>query len=86
MKNSEVIQHLLRQISDGDEHAFEKFFHIYFSRVFKFTRYFIADETICKEIVSDVFFNLWQSRNVLSNIQDIEGYLFIASKNRANKK
>jgi RNA polymerase sigma-70 factor (ECF subfamily) len=37
----------------------------------------------CEEIVSDVFFNIWQNRQQLPFINDLDAYLYKAAKNKA---
>lgn len=85
MKNSSIILSLLVDIAEGDTGAFSRFYDLFYPSIYKFSRYFTKSEELCKEIVSDVFYNLWQSRKNLKHIDNIENYIFIVTKNQAIK-
>ncbi len=40
-------------------------------------------EELSKDVVSEVFLNLWKNRHKFSQIREIESYLFIAVKNQS---
>lgn len=83
MEKLEITKNLLYEISDGDFNAFSKFYNIYFHKVNNFTKYFIKSNEICEEIISDVFLTIWNLRNNISNIENIEAFLFTITKNKS---
>ncbi|HEY8916202.1 MAG TPA: sigma-70 family RNA polymerase sigma factor [Chitinophaga sp.] len=76
-------QELLKKVSAGDEAAFTVLFNLYYpllsTHVFRITRSLPETE----EIVQDVFFKIWMTRESLGNITAFRPYLWVMAKNRA---
>lgn len=76
-------QVLLKKVSAGDEAAFTVLFNLYYpllsTHVFRITRSLPETE----EIVQDVFFKIWMTRESLGNIAAFRPYLWVMAKNRA---
>lgn len=85
MVHSDIIISLLKHISEGDSDAFSRFYDIYYPRVYKFSRYFIKSEEFCQKIVSDLFYNLWDRRKTLLEIENIDAYIYVSIKNLSIK-
>ena len=81
MKNQH--NELLCLVAEGDESAFEKLYHIYYDRLFRFAIHMVKNEACCEEIVSDVLLNIWQIRVKLPSIADMDAYLFKSVKNKS---
>ncbi|MBV6643134.1 MAG: RNA polymerase sigma-70 factor [Cyclobacteriaceae bacterium] len=62
---------------------FDQVYREHFGRLYAFASSLIKCEEIAKDVISDVFVNLWNTRIDFSKIRDIEAYLFIAVKNQA---
>ncbi|XOV93460.1 MAG: RNA polymerase sigma factor [Bacteroidota bacterium] len=65
---------------EGD---FEDVYKEHFQSLFVYARKLTNSSELAKDVVSDVFFNLWKSNPDFSQIKEIKSYLFIAVKNRA---
>jgi len=65
--------------------AFNTFYELYYDQVFRFAYYFLKDTEACREIVVEVFFSVWQSREKITRIENMETYLFIATRNEATR-
>lgn len=76
---------LLRLVSSDTRGSFERFYHLYYAQVFRFAYYFLRDAEACREVVTDVFFAVWQSRRRLKEIANIETYLYIVVRNEVNR-
>jgi RNA polymerase sigma-70 factor (ECF subfamily) len=76
---------LLHLISKDNRGSFDLFYNLYYDQVFRFAFYFLKDREACREVVSDVFFAVWQSRKKLVDIVNIETYLYVAARNEANR-
>lgn len=76
-------QLLLRQVAEGDEAAFTVLFNRYYpllsTHIFRITR--SVPET--EEIIQDVFFKIWMTRESLLGITAFKPYLWVIAKNRA---
>lgn len=85
MKSNEIVKDLISRIAQDDSLAFAKFYDLYYSKIFKFSGYFSTCGQTTKEIVSDVFYNLWLNRKNLANLENMDGYLYTAVKNQSLK-
>jgi RNA polymerase sigma-70 factor (ECF subfamily) len=72
---------LLQKIQNGDENGFKEFYHLQFFRLYQFAYSFVHSKETSEEIVNDVFLSLWQKRNTLSAINNIQVYLYVSVKN-----
>ncbi|NDV46665.1 RNA polymerase sigma-70 factor [Paludibacter sp. 221] len=77
------VDEILNLLSVGDRAAFNRFYDLYYDQVFHFALYFLREKEACKEIVSDVFLSIWQSRAKLPEIKNIETWLYVLTKNRS---
>ena len=74
---------LLNSISADDREAFNLFYNLYYDQVFRFSFFFLKDKDACREVISDVFFGIWQSRKRLMDINNLEAWIYIITKNEA---
>ncbi len=72
---------VIKQISNGDELAFEQLFSVFYSRLMHFAISFVKSNDLADEIVMDVFMKLWNGRKRIECVKNIETYLFIAVRN-----
>ncbi|MFV0536184.1 MAG: RNA polymerase sigma factor [Dysgonomonas sp.] len=82
MEKSEA-EALLTRIAEDDSNAFRLFYDIFYPQVYKFASYYIKTPILREEIVSDVFFSIWQNRKKNTKIKDIKAYIYIVTKNKA---
>jgi len=68
---------------DDDIKAFELLFHTLNTRLIKFCIFYIRQKEAAEEIVSDVFIKCWESRKNLTEVANLETYLFVAVKNQS---
>lgn len=65
------------------EGAFEEVYVEYFKPLYLYARTITKSEDLAKDVVSDVFFNLWKSQSDFSKIKELKAYLFVSVKNHA---
>ena len=73
---------LNRICNDDDQIAFRQLFDLFYPRLLHFSYSFIRSSVLAEEIVLDVFSTIWQKRAMLNEVNDIENYLYTATKNR----
>lgn len=73
---------LLMLIAEGDHRAFEGIYDRYFDLVFLQAYNKLRDEQQAKDIVQEVFANLWLRRDACGSIKNVAGYLVTSVKNR----
>jgi len=65
----------------NDELAFESIYRQYFIRLFRFCYAIVHEKGPAEEIANDVFLNIWKKRDSLTEIDNLEVYLYISAKN-----
>ncbi len=84
MEHSINIQILLEQIAVlNDKVAFEQLFYAYYKKLLRFANAIVKDKQTAEEVVSDVFVNIWENRSKLLEIENLNNYLYVATKNIA---
>lgn len=78
-------EELLHLVIADNKRVFDMFFHLYYQQVFRFAYYQLKDTDACREVVSNVFYSVWKSRKSLSEIKTIEAYLYVVTKNEAQR-
>lgn len=81
MTESEV-RKLLREMKETDSQtAFRNFYNMTYDRLFRIAYYYVKKEEWSQEIVLDIFLKLWQQRETLMEVRNVEDYCFILTKN-----
>lgn len=73
---------LIRKIMDGSEIAFRLLFDKYYNSLIKFCFYRIRNLDISKDLVQEIFTNLWIARNHLDPEKSIKAYLYKSLTNQ----
>lgn len=74
---------LFKEVSEGNEQAFQLVFKRYYQRMFSFAGTVVKSPHLAEEIVQEVFIRLWEQRERLAGIKNPENYFFIVIRNRA---
>ena len=64
-------------------HEFEKLFREFFAPLMAFSRRILADEDDAREVVHQVFINLWEKRDEIDLSTSMKSYLFTSVNNRS---
>lgn len=72
---------LFEAVKQNDLKAFNVLYDRYWARMYKKAFYYLNDESICVDILNDIFLNIWRKRDVL-NIVTFENYLTAATRYR----
>ena len=83
MSESEIRKLLGKLTSRNTETIFRQFYHLCYDRFFRIAYYYTHNEVWSQEIVLDAFMKLWEKRDSLTRILNIEDYCFILVKNTA---
>jgi len=74
---------ILRAVSGGNEAAFKTLFHHWQPFLSNHIYRITESDVITEEIVQDVFLKIWQTREVMEQIENFKAYLLVISKNHA---
>lgn len=78
------MQQLLQKIQyHNDQEAFKQLYKLLFFRLYQFAYSYLSTKESAEEVVNDVFLRLWQKRNTVNTITNINVYLYVAVKNAA---
>ena len=75
-------QEYVLQLKLGNEIAFQKIMEYWYSRLFNFAKGYLNDEENVKEVIQDVFIQLWDHRIRLADNTSLNAYLFTLTRNR----
>lgn len=76
-------KNLIYKVIKGDKAAFRQLFDLYYQQLFHYAFYFLSSKEVAEEVVSDVFYMIWNRKESLHAIENIESYLYISVKNQA---
>jgi RNA polymerase sigma-70 factor (ECF subfamily) len=65
-----------------DKRAFEQLFRSFFPSLVLFAQKYLPDQDTAKEIVHNVFLNLWEKRQQVDTSSSLKSYLFTSVHNR----
>ncbi|WP_343703461.1 RNA polymerase sigma-70 factor [Chitinophaga sp.] len=73
----------MSQIAEGNERAFRQLYDLYWAKLYNYLIRIIKSPEITEEIVIDIFLKLWTGRELLHNIQHLDGFLRKVAYNKA---
>lgn len=74
----ELLQKIQRY---ADQQAFKQLYQQLFFRLYQFAYSFIRSKESAEEVVNDVFMGLWQKKDSLDQIRNIQVFLYVAVRN-----
>jgi len=78
-----LIGQLQQQIGNDCPKAFKDLYALFFPRLFNFAVLYVHKKEIAEEIVNDVMVKIWNKRQTITDIQNLETYLFVAVRNHS---
>jgi RNA polymerase sigma-70 factor (ECF subfamily) len=75
-------KHIVKGIKQGDKKVFGKLFDVYYQRLYLYARGYVENADAAKDIVQDLFINMWEKRKNLFINSSLSSYLFRAIHNR----
>lgn len=76
-------KHLVEQIREGDEDAFEELFFEYFYDLCSYALQMTKSNEIAEDIVQEVYYKIWKRRRSWELNSSLKAYLFQAVRNEA---
>lgn len=62
--------------------SFSEIYHIYFPKLVRFSREYVISIEDAENIVQDIFLYLWEHRDILNSLTNLNAFLFTLTKNR----
>lgn len=83
---------LLKQLADGDQKAFDTLFRKYYKYLVSIAYAYVKEENVAKDMVQDVYLDLWNRRTSININQSIKYFLrravintCLAAKRKTNR-
>jgi len=76
-------EELLRQLAEGSEAAFTAIFYRYRGRLYHYIFTITTSREMAEDTVHDVFLKIWNNREKLADINNMNAYLFRVCHNQA---
>lgn len=73
---------LVKRIHEGDREAFKTLFETYYTSLCTFANSFLNDIDTSEDLVQDLFFHLWETKELIPPDASIRPYLFKSVQNR----
>jgi RNA polymerase sigma-70 factor (family 1) len=73
---------LLLHLQLGDSTAYTEIYERYYYLMFVFAYKKLRDEDLAKDIIQELFTNLWEKKESLSSVKNLASYLFTAVRNK----
>ncbi len=80
-RENELNTELIKLIKKGDEKAFRIVFNSYFPRLLAFSKEYVNDGEVAKNLVQESFLRLWEKRQTLKNGSNLKAFLFQILRN-----
>ena len=81
--DTQDIEAVVQNIASDCEKSFTKFHEAFAPKMYRVALYYTGCTEMAKEVVDDVFIKVWQKRERLPEINNMENYLFISTKNQS---
>lgn len=74
---------LLGRTAQGDQAAFKIIYEAYQSQVLTFANKYLKSRQRSEEVMQEVFLRLWNLKDKLNDINDLENYILTVTRNKA---
>lgn len=87
-----IIAHLIKEVAKGNKTAFEELYELTYSHTYRFVSYFMDHSSDCEDVISEVYYNIWNNRSCLASVKNAKSYMYsiaryeVYKQLRVNKK
>ncbi len=74
---------LLQELAHGNEKAMRQLFATYRDRLFFYVTRITKSEQVAEELVMDVFIKIWTGKERMTEVQNIDAFLFRIARNKS---
>ena len=76
---------IIKRFKEGDVEAFDAIYHKYSKKMLLFSQGLVKDQDISKDLVQEVFINLWEKRGQVDPNLNFDNYIFTIAYNSIRK-
>lgn len=81
--DADILKQLQNGLAAGDQRSFEHLYRLFFARLLNFSLLFVHKKEIAEETVNDVMMKVWNKRENITEVKNLETYLFVAVRNQS---
>lgn len=85
MKEAMDDHQMIRDLANGDSTAFDKFYALYCDKVYSFSFRYLQNRGDAESVVQEVFIKVWNSREKLKDIENLNAWIFTVTFNEIRK-
>ncbi|MBC7687275.1 MAG: RNA polymerase sigma-70 factor [Aquabacterium sp.] len=78
-----ILQQLQALICQSNQRAFEDLYRLFFPRLYNFAMLYVHSKEAAEEIVNDIMVKIWERRDNICTIENLETYLFVSVRNHS---
>jgi RNA polymerase sigma-70 factor (family 1) len=76
---------IIKRFKEGDAEAFDAIYRNYSKKMFHFALGLVKDQDTSKDLVQEVFVNLWEKRDQVDPVLNFDNYVFTITYNSIRK-
>lgn len=77
-----IYKRAMKNFSSTEQQSFANIYSLYFPKLVRFSREYVVSSEDAENIVQDLFVYLWEHREVVGSLSNLNAYLFALVKNR----
>jgi RNA polymerase sigma-70 factor (family 1) len=81
MNSKEGLNRIVIRLIRDDKKALDEIYHIFYPRLYAFSKSFLKVEDDINDILQDVFVKIWVNRRNIKNVETFNAYIFTTTKN-----
>lgn len=75
------LQNIEIKLGNGEKVDLKDFFNIYYPELTSFASRYIANLTVCEDIVQEVFISFWEKQKNFSNVYAVKAFFYTSTRN-----
>jgi RNA polymerase sigma-70 factor (ECF subfamily) len=75
------IRKMTLKFNNGDEIDLKDFFYTYYPALSAFASKYIVDNTVCEDIIQDVFISFWEKQKTFPNLNAAKAFFYTSVRN-----
>ena len=77
MMNPAGLDRIVNELArNSSQKALQELYIIYYRKLFRYVGFYVRDEEVVAEIVSDVFFAIWEKRVELTDVRNFNAFIY----------
>lgn len=75
------LETILADLANDDKHAFDKLYHLYYPKLYVYSKSFLKIDNGIDDILQEVFVKVWLNRQNIKKVETYNAFLYAITKN-----